>query len=172
MAVEIGTASNARDLVSKLEKFLTTNPELVQANQAWEVIKDSDGDKVVDVDETYDDMYDEEEDVKSDGCIVDVSSGMVSMVRIRLLYQWRCTLMRSTKLHLYAHGMLHKMMQPKEISTYFAEVKFGNIFTAIPLKNESMNYWFVANGRRFIIVVKVEQYYLSMYCWVYVAIWD
>ena len=43
MAVEIGTASNARDLVSKLEKFLTTNPELVQANQAWTVIKDSDG---------------------------------------------------------------------------------------------------------------------------------
>ena len=63
-------------------------------------------------------------------------------------------------------------MHAKEISTYFAEVKFGNIFTAIPLKNESMNYWFVANGRRFIIVVKVEQYYLSMYCGFMLSIWD
>ena len=114
MAVEIGTASNARDLVSKLEKFLTANPELVQANQAWEVIKDSDGGGVVDVDETYDDMYDEEEEVK---------------------FGWA-----------YRRRFI------------------GHIFTAIPLKNESMNYWFVANGRRFIIVVKVEQYYLSMYC--------
>lgn len=164
MAVEIGTASNARDLVSKLEKFLTTNPELVQANQAWEVIKDSDGDKVVDVDETYDDMYDEEEDVKfgwvyrrrfighgldgQDTIVVPMAMYVNEKYKITSLCAWYAT----------------QNDAAKEISTYFAKVKFGNIFTAIPLKNESMNYWFVANGRRFIIVVKVEQYYLSMYC--------
>lgn len=162
MAVEIGTASNARDLVSKLEKFLTTNPELVQANQAWQVIKDSDGgDDVLNVDETYDDIDEGETHGWSnrmrfighgfdgqDTIVVPVAMYVNTQYKITSLCAWYATQNDSDK----------------DISTYFAKRRLKNIYTSIPLHNESMNYWFVANGRRFIIVVKVKQYYLSMYC--------
>ena len=36
MAVEIGMATSHSDLLLKLETFLTTNSELVAANQQWE----------------------------------------------------------------------------------------------------------------------------------------
>lgn len=162
MAVEIGTASNARDLVSKLEKFLTTNPELVKANQAWEVIKDSDGgDDVLNVDETYDDIDEGETYGWSnrmrfighgfdgqDTIVVPMAMYVNTQYKITSLCAWYATQNDSDK----------------DISTYFAKHRLKNIYTSIPLHNESMNYWFVANGRRFVIVVKVKQYYLSMYC--------
>lgn len=41
MAVEIGMATSHSDLLLKLEKFLTTNSELVAANQQWESLRDN-----------------------------------------------------------------------------------------------------------------------------------
>lgn len=167
MAVEIGTASNARDLVSKLEKFLTTNPELVQANQAWTVIKDSDGgdDLVyVKMDWTGKQKGHPEWGFRrrfvghgldgEDTIVVPMALCVNEYYSISSLCAW------------YAR----KDEIDKEIAGYFVTT-FGNrlddnepIVTSIPLRNDEMSYWFVANGRRFIIVVKVLDVYVSMYC--------
>lgn len=161
MAVEIGTAANARDLVSKLEKFLTTNPELVQADQAWTVIKDSDGgDEPVDVDETYeindDERYGWSYRMRFIGHGLDGQDTIVVPMAIYVNTQYKVTSLCAW----YAN----QNDSDKDISTYFAKPRLKNIYTSIPLHDEPMNYWFVANGRRFIIVAKVKQYYLSMYC--------
>lgn len=167
MAVEIGTASNARDLVSKLEKFLTTNPELVQANQAWEVIKDSDGgDELAFVRVNWPDR--QRDDPLwgfrrrfvgrgldgEDTVVVPMALCVNDYYSISSLCAWYAT----------------KDEIGEEIAGYFVTTG-GNrrdrnepMATSIPLRNDEMPYWFVANGRRFIIVVKVHDVYMSMYC--------
>lgn len=167
MAVEIGTASNARDLVSKLEKFLTTNPELVQANQAWEVIKDSDGGDdpaYVRTDWGSKKRTDPEWGFRrrfvghgldgEDTIVVPMALCINEYYSISSLCAWYAT----------------KDEIDKEINGYFVTT-FRNridddepILTSIPLRNDEMPYWFVANGRRFVIVVKVLNVYVSMYC--------
>lgn len=165
MAVEIGTASNARDLVSKLEKFLTTNPELVKANQAWEVIKDSDGgDELV-----YLPTYPKEADDGSLGWTMRrrfVGHGLdgedIIVVPMALYI--------NTQHSITSLCAIHAVTSNKNIdfTEYFngASNSYRNepFLVSIPLINEAMPYWFVANGRRFIIVSKVGDYYMSMYC--------
>lgn len=165
MAVEIGTASNARDLVSKLEKFLTTNPELVKANQAWEVIKDSDGgDELVHLP-----TYPKEPDDGSLGWTarsrfvghgLDGEDAIVVPMALYINTQYSITSLCA----------IHALASNKNIdftehftngSNSYRDAPF---LVSIPLVNEAMPYWFVANGRRFIIVAKVSGYYMSMYC--------
>ena len=165
MAVEIGTASNARDLVSKLEKFLTTNPELVRANQAWEVIKDSDGgDELVHLP-----TYPKE---AADGSLgwtarrrfvghgLDGEDTIVVPMALYINTQYSITSLCA----------IHAVVSNKNIDfTEHFGVGWGAyrsepFLVSIPLANEAIPYWFVANGRRFIIVAKVGGYYMSMYC--------
>src|SRR5690606_34479125 len=39
MAFEIGTATDYRDLLDRFHAFITTNPDLVAANQQWQALR-------------------------------------------------------------------------------------------------------------------------------------
>lgn len=165
MAVEIGTASNARDLVSKLEKFLTTNPELVQANQAWEVIKDSDGGEELAY--VYEDYFDWRAGYSGwtfrRTFIGHGLDGEDTIVVPMGLYVNR-KYVANTLCALYAT----QDSKGDDFIVNLKKIKFEGkndpFLASIPLRDDEMSYWFVANGRRFIIVAKVMGYYLSMYC--------
>lgn len=161
MAVEIGTASDARDLLSKLEKFLTTNPDLVRDKQTWEVIRDSDGGDSVATEHAVNNRDGRRIDGwgyrrrfighgldGEDTIVVPMALYINALYKVSSLCVWYASPTDSDK----------------EISKHFAKTRFNIPFTSIPLRSESMPYWFVANGRRFIIVVKVREHYLSMYC--------
>ena len=165
MAVEIGTASNARDLVSKLEKFLTTNPELVKANQAWEVIKDSDGgDELAYV---YEDNFDWSAGYSGwtfrrtfIGRGLDGEDVIVVPMGLYVNRRYPA----NTLCALYAT----QDSKGDDFIVNLKKIKFKGkndpFMASIPLRDDEMSYWFVANGRRFIIVAKVMGRYLSMYC--------
>lgn len=161
MAVEIGTASDARDLLSKLEKFLTTNPDLVRDKQAWEVIRDSDGGMNIATVDAIDGLDRDRNDGYAyrlrfighgldgeDTVIVPMSLYINTIYKVSSLCAWYASPTDSDK----------------EIAKHFAKMRLALPFTAIPLRDGPMPYWFVANGRRFVLVVKVLENYLSMYC--------
>lgn len=161
MAVEIGTASDARDLLSKLEKFLTTNPDLVRDKQTWTAIRDTGAwDKVATLDEVnhlnrnlvdgwaYRVRFIGHGLDGEDTIVVPMSLYINELYKVSSLCAW------------YASPN----DADKEIAKHFAKLNLIIPYTAIPLRHEQMPYWFVANGRRFIIVVKVREYYMSMYC--------
>ena len=161
MAVEIGTASDTRDLMLKLEKFLTSNPDLVREKQAWTAVRDSGAwDKIATLDEIN---HFDRDGVNGWACRVRFIGhgldGEDTIVVPMSLY-----INESAEVSSLCAWYASPNDADKEIAKHFAKINLLIPFTAIPLRNEPMSYWFVANGRRFIIVVKVREYYMSMYC--------
>ncbi len=155
MAQEKGTAANAGDLLLKLETFLTTNPNLVRQGWQWQSMKDS-------IVEPYTTDY----DMQSGGsyqlhrCFI--GGGVDGQDRIVV------------PMHLYvqAQNTYYTLMsiltrdwdKTKLHSQQWVSTAEPWIRTGIHLWNAEMPYWFFANRRRFIIVVKVANRYMSMYC--------
>jgi hypothetical protein len=140
MAFETGTAADSNALFALFRTFITTNVDLVAANQHWEELDynedDSDtaqlylrGKGLADSDSIYVNMYRFLEDIDS--------------------FNWG---FRGATGYLAGNDYTLQPGVPPR-STY------------ILLHNTTLNYWFFANGRRFIIVVKVGgTVYQSAYC--------
>lgn len=155
MAVEKGTASDAGDLLLKLEKFLTTNPELVKANQAWEVLKDN---EVSPYSQTYNMSAVDEWQLAR----VFAGKGLDGQDKIYVpmgLYVDK----RYTYYSLVA-WTARNYNKTRGVSDQFTATGFANATSVISLWHNPIPYWFVANGRRFIIIAKVAHRYMSMYC--------
>lgn len=155
MAVEKGTASNAGDLLLKLEAFLTTNPELVRTNQAWEVLKDN-------LMNPYSQEYDMLAKDKWQLARIFVGKGFDGQDNVYVpmgLYVDS----RYTYYSLCA-WTARNYDKHKTVDAQFTATGFTNGQSVISLWNNTIPYWFVANGRRFIIIAKVAHRYMSMYC--------
>ena len=154
MAVEIGTASNHWDLMLKLEAFLTTNPALVAANQQWEVKKDN----IIH-------PYTTNTTADKDGYSLPrffISHGLDGQDNIVV----PMVLRHNTSLNYYtmtAHAA-RSYATDKSIAGQLTDNAVGARWVTISLWHTDMKYWFIANGRRFIIVVKVSNRYATMYC--------
>ncbi len=137
MAWETGAVTDYDDLMDKLITFLTTHSDLVAASQEWEVLKDEEP-----VDDRH--VY-----LKGPG----LSGNDEIHVNIRrffsatgAVYNWEFQGATS-----YDGGLLYDD-QPGSNATCF-----------LCLSNGTMNYWFFANGRRFMIIVKIGTVYVSAY---------
>ena len=154
MAVEIGTASNHWDLMLKLEKFLTTNPALVAANQQWESKKDN----VVN-------PYTTNTTVDADGYSLHrffIGRGLDRQDNIVV----PMVLRHNTSLNYYTMTACaaRAYAVDKGVFNQLTDNAVGARWATISLWHTDMKYWFIANGRRFIIVVKVSNRYATMYC--------
>ena len=156
MAVEIGTASNHQDLMLKLEKFLTSNPALVAANQQWEVKKDN-------VVNPYTTNTTANEDANGYslhrffiGHGLDGQDNIIVPMVLR----------HNTSLNYYTMTACaaRAYVVDKGVSDQLTDNVHGARWVTISLWHTDMKYWFIANGRRFIIVVKVSNRYATMYC--------
>lgn len=155
MAVEKGTASNAGDLLLKLEAFLTTNPELVRTNQAWEAMKDN---LVSPYSQTYNMAAVNEWQLSR----VFVGKGLDGQDRV-------CVPMSLYVDSGYTYYSLtawtaRNYSKELDMSSQFTATGFQNGKSVISLWDNPIPYWFVANGRRFIVIAKVAHRYMSMYC--------
>ena len=154
MAVEIGTASNHQDLMLKLEKFLTSNPALVAANQQWEVKKDN--------------------VVKPYTTNTTADNGGYSLHRFFIGHGLDrqdnivvpMVLRHNTGLNYYTMTAYaaRSYATDKSIAEQLTDNAVGARWVTISLWHTNMKYWFIANGRRFIIVVKISNRYATMYC--------
>ena len=156
MAVEIGTASNHQDLMLKLEKFLTSNPALVAANQQWEVKKDN-------VVNPYTTNTTANEDANGYslhrffiGHGLDGQDNIIVPMMLR----------HNTSLNYYTMTACaaRAYVVDKGVFDQLTDNVHGARWVTISLWHTDMKYWFIANGRRFIIVVKVSNRYATMYC--------
>lgn len=145
MAYQTGTATNHADLWDKFISFITTDAELVALGQNWEIAWGSDSNS---------DSADAALGVvlRGPGLAADASV-YVAMKRddsnvagdVSTWYMRGCTGIVESA----ASYDLHVNMTPYPVK----------MFT----RPNTMRYWFIANGRRFIIVVQVGTVYETMY---------
>lgn len=140
MAVEIGTATSFADLYTKLRDFLTGNVDLVAAGQAWTVLAGPAAGTLTFTDELL-------LQGPGSGGADEVLVGLHPSVSVGSDY--------------YNLGIAG-------YSSYNAGIPLADQANRLPsrflhLWDGAMPYWFVANGRRFIVVVRVTTVYQSAY---------
>ncbi|QPZ53254.1 virion structural protein [Achromobacter phage vB_AchrS_AchV4] len=140
MAYETGVASSHLDLWDKLRTFLTTNPALVAAGQNWSVAWQAGAGATNPTD------------------MVLSGPGMAGADQVFVgLRRVDAPLVQS--FHFRMVGMTG--VNPGGVS-YTDHVNVSDSVVMYVDQNP-MKYWFVANGRRFVVVVKVSTVYETLY---------
>lgn len=142
MAYATGTATNAADLYSKLLTFLTANASLVAAGQQWTVPWSGSGD------------YANDRVLEGPG----LSGDDQVFVAMRLESD-----VPNDRFAIIFQGVTGYLTLASEYSGHVNPSNAARMY----LSNTSMTYWFVANGRRFVVVVKVSTVYEAMYAGLY-----
>lgn len=155
MAVEIGMATSHSDLLLKLETFLTTNSELVAANQQWESLQDNTATPYSLNTAPDNNGYLLHRFFKGKGL-----DGQDSIIVPMVLRQN----VASNYYTLSAYPA-RTNDRTKVVGQQFVSSNGYDTYPAcISIWQTYMKYWFIANGRRFIIIAKVANRYVSMYC--------
>lgn len=140
MAFEIGVAANHVDLWDKLLAFLTTNPDLVATGQNWSIGWQA---PVGAPNET-------------DCVVVGPGTGGTDQIYVGLR---RVDNPATDHYTLWMNGMTGLLTGATQITEH-VNVS-GRV--AVYLDSAPMNYWFVANGRRFMAVIKIATIYEALY---------
>lgn len=138
-AFETGTASGAEDLWDKLIAFLTTDSALVTAGEAWETAW------------TH-------PDGQADGVILR-GPGLSASDEIYVGLQ-RVDDPINDSYTIWARGMTGALAE----STDLADHVNVSPKVAIHPDGEAMDYWFIASGRRFIVILKISTVFQALYC--------
>lgn len=138
MAYEHGTAANSIDLWDKFVSFITTNADLVAADEAWSIVWEAPtGQKNGIV-------------LKGPGAST-LDTILVGMERIDSTAQ--------DENLIWLRGMTGYLDGATNIADHInVSPRVGAYFDANP-----MEYWFVASGRRFVVVVKMSTVYSAFY---------
>lgn len=155
MAFEAGTASNAGDLLLKLETFLTTNPSLVAAGQQWKSMKDN---TVTPYTTSYN--MTAEGTYQLERCFI--GGGLDG--KDRIVVPMRLYVKKAQTFYSLSAYSARSWDTTKPVQEQFTATQAENQRSVISLWADNMPYWFWANGRRFMIVAKVANRYVSMYC--------
>jgi hypothetical protein len=140
LAFETGTATNFADLYNKLRDFLTTNADLVTAGQEWLQIAGPGG-ALTDADEI-------------------VLQGPGTAGADEILVGLKCfTSVGSDYYNLAMYGLTAYNGALGGIASQIGVTRPGVVHGW----DDPMPYWFVANGRRFIVVIRVASVYQSGY---------
>ena len=134
MAYETGTATNHSDLLAKLKTFLTTNTALVAAGQQWQALRYTAGTELL-LKGTG--LSGTDEIFVNIADYVDTNDG---------IYNW---IVQGAGGYVSANAVDNQPAQSPKV--------------ALSLWNNSMQYWFIANGRRFIVIAKVSSIYVAGY---------
>nr|DAI43074.1 MAG TPA: hypothetical protein [Caudoviricetes sp.] len=154
MAYEVGTASNAGDLLLKLETFLTTNPALVAANQQWQSMKDS-------VVNPYTQTYDMAAAQKWQLHRCFVGKGLDG--RDNIVVPMALYVEQAQTYYTLCAWTARSWDKTKSMSEQFTTTGVTNNQSCMSLWNAQIPYWFFANGRRFIVIAKIANRYMSLY---------
>jgi hypothetical protein len=139
MAVETGTASDGADLYSKLVSFLTTNTDLVAAGQEWSEVWSGAG------------SYSTDKVLRGPG-LAGTDSVYVGM---------RYTANVATE--AYAIRLVGMTGYLASATQFNEHINVTPDYVRMFLDANPMTYWFVANGRRFIVVAKIGTVYETLY---------
>lgn len=148
MAITLGTATDYRDLLDRLHAFLTTDPALVAANQAWQAVRWT-------TDATNKSLI-----LKAPGLsgTDEIYCGIQSYENPSGgYYNWRLNGFigyNPNETFLNQPGAVALTLNGSTLTDYTPK---------IALWNDAIPYWFVANGRRVVVVAKVSTVYEAAY---------
>lgn len=150
MAYQTGTVTGMYNLLTALRDFLTTNSTLVSLNQNWVVNKEVDVTPYsrFGISSTY---YNTMEDFHD---LYLVAPGLAQQDQI---YVNICTL--DSSYYGFRNWMVTGATDFDSMAAFEAQPNVSAISNTPPvaiLSNASITYWVVANGRRFILVYKIE----------------
>lgn len=146
MAVEIGTATDHVDLYNKLYQFLTGNAELVAAGQTWQRVWGGPP------------PYPAHASSGGPSDIVLKGPGLAGLDEIYVGMR----LSENPATDLYGMWFAGAQGVVPSASTYSEHVNSAPAMH-VPLFNQASPYWFVANGRRFVVVVKISTTFVACY---------
>lgn len=146
MAVEIGTATDHVDLYNKLYTFLTSNADLVAAGQNWTLAwSHPSASYPYAPGQTTSDIV-----LKGPG-----NAGLDQVfVGMRLVED-----LNNDRQGMWFSGCQGLIETNTAYSAHFNSVRPMHV----PLYDQATPYWFVANGRRFIVVAKISTTYVACY---------
>lgn len=140
MVTVTGTATGASDLFTKLIAFLTTNATLVGLNQDWSVLWTGSG------------LY------ANDRVLVGPGLGATDEIYV------------GARLYNDVIADQHWIEFRGMTGVIGAGVSYDDHVNVQPIPSRlfiddsTMDYWFIANGRRFIVVLKISTIFESCYC--------
>ncbi|WP_394131905.1 hypothetical protein [Marinobacter nauticus] len=140
MAWETGTAANHVDLFNKIRDFLTTNTDLVNAGENWTQVLGPSGTLV----------NNDAVTLRGPGTTgnENIYFGMQAIESVASdLYNLR----------FWGHPSLSAGLEPRDQALKSPD-------SYILCWNQQMTYWIVANGRRWMLAVKVSTVYSTAYC--------
>lgn len=135
MAFTTGTATGYQDLLAKFLTFIQTNSSLVGASQNWTLVR-----------------------TESSGGESDVLLRGPGLAAADQIYVRLASVNSGANVGLSCWGFVSYNSTLNNASQPGISASVG-----IPLSTGSISYWFIANGRRFIIIAKVSSYFYSMY---------
>lgn len=144
MSVSTGTATSYLDLLNKLRTFLTTDATLVAASQNWTELATNSTPYT-----TGNDTVDFETYLKAPG----LSGAEAIYLNIRAYH--------NTSSDYYNWEL--RGAQGYNASAAFINQPGISGGAWVPMWNQPMPYWFIANGQRVIVVAKVSTNYESLY---------
>jgi len=146
MAYQTGTATDHVDLWDKFKSFITSDPELVAANEGWEVVWQEDSNSGLGFANPTD--------------YVIRGKGLADQDNIYVALRRDDSAVASDVSTWYMLGATGIIDTANAFNLHVNMTPFAvKMFT----RPNPMNYWFIANGRRFIIIVQVGTVYETMY---------
>lgn len=146
MAYETGTATDHVDLWDRFKAFITTDPELVASNQNWEIAWEEDSNSGLGFANPTD--------------YVLRGKGLSDQDNIYVALRRDDSAVASDVCTWYMRGATGIVPTANAYNLHVGMTPFPvKMFT----RPNPMRYWFVANGRRFVIIVQVGTVYESLY---------
>ena len=151
MAWTSGTATNAADLFNKLVTFLTTDTTLLAGGEAWTLLRRDTftADAKRDLVELRGPGSSAGDAIYVQICLFADPAAASYSLRVLGSQSWQSAISISTP-----EG------QPGSLMSGAGSI---GIVPRMPIFNSAISYWFVANGRRFIVVAKSSGYWGSLY---------
>lgn len=151
MAWTSGTAINAADLFNKLIAFLTADATLVAGGEAWTLLRRDifSLDAKRDLAELRGPGSSAGDSIYVQLCLFADAAAPAYSIRVLGSQSWQSAVSLSTP-----EG------QPGSLLSGAGSL---GIVPRMPVFNSAISYWFVANGRRFIVVAKSSAYWGALY---------
>jgi len=151
MAWTSGTATNAADLFNKLITFLTADATLVAGGEAWTLLRRDTFalDAKRDLVELRGPGSSAGDAIYVQVCLFADAAAPAYSIRVLGSQSWQSAVSISTP-----EG------QPGSLLSGAGSL---GILPRMPVFNSAISYWFVANGRRFIVVAKSSAYWGALY---------
>ncbi|EAS1642601.1 hypothetical protein DR46_12100 [Salmonella enterica] len=150
MAWTSGTAANERELLTALNDFLTTSPELVASGENWQQI--------------YSGTIAATETTAPRVAYAWVAPGSAAADQIYVAARTSNSIADDIYNVYFAGGTWFSPGAVTSPDTFWSSLTNPSSVVGLCADAGNVRYWFIASGRRFIVITSINTVYSSVYC--------